>query len=301
MSGRPAQARAAVASWVRSAVAAREQVLVRTAPGSVVTDSLLPGPVTSGVGAEGDPPAGPSQQVRPLDATRLRDATGGRADALCEAFADLADQARRAGWAGLAVTGDAAALRATVADDHELWTHERDLERLTRELPLRVLCCYGSDEPRDLLAGMAGVHHRCVTDVLCCATQERDCLWLSGEIDISNADRLAAVLHAGRLAGTRCVELSAPRFCGAAGLDVLVESAAGSAPDRPLVLRNPTAGMDRVLRMVGLDGAGSRIETDADPRARGGPSADRHERPPLRHLPGVRRGGSHRHVDPYRT
>ncbi|MHA6779393.1 STAS domain-containing protein [Pseudonocardia saturnea] len=270
----PDRVRAAAAQWIRDAVAAGERVLVRSVPDGVRRPDGVRGP--TGVPGPGeadpdalaragvDPKAIRSGQVRTLDARRLRAATGGRATGLREVYSGLVEQACRAGWAGLAVTGDPAALSASVRDEHELWAHERDVDRLTRELPLRVLCCYGAGEPRDLLAGMAAVHHRCTTDVLWNATTHQGCLRLAGEIDISNADRFAAVLHAARREGTRCVEVSGLRFCGAAGLAVLVEAANGSAPGRPLVLRNPIPGLARILRLVGLDGGGARIESDGD-------------------------------------
>lgn len=78
---------------------------------------------------------------------------------------------------------------------------------------------------------------------------------VSGEIDLATAGELELPLQAALAAGCRCVivDLSALRFCGAAGLDVFARTrAAFELAGRVFTLTGPSASLTRYLSLVGL-------------------------------------------------
>src|SRR5689334_20477481 len=101
-----------VATWIAEAVNRRYKVVYKHAPGAdaeaVLTRCLPSAVVDLSVLASG--------QVQPLDTTRLRAETGGRHDELYALHLRQLGQANRQGYAGLALTGDSAAMHTITSD-----------------------------------------------------------------------------------------------------------------------------------------------------------------------------------------
>jgi len=102
--------------------------------------------------------------VQLVDTTAVRAETGGRHEALYALHLQQLRQATREGFAGLARTGDGAAMHTIARDDAELSGCERDLERLAAESGVRSLCRYPPNERAELLGDMLAVHYRDVAD-----------------------------------------------------------------------------------------------------------------------------------------
>jgi len=231
----------AVAAWVAEAVDKGEKCKHAPQAARRLRRALAGGGI--------DPEVLGSGQVELVDAASMGARCGGRHDRLGELHAELAEQAQRAGYPGLAVTGDGAAGRALTRDGCELAAHERDLERLVTRRLLRSLCRYhpATDEPA--LADMLTIHHRDVADDIWTATVTDGRLCLGGEIDASNVHRLTHVLAAGLADGVRLVDLGELRFCAVAGVRAFRGVAETLAADggelavvdvEPLLLRNFT-------------------------------------------------------------
>jgi anti-anti-sigma factor len=73
---------------------------------------------------------------------------------------------------------------------------------------------------------------------------------LVGEIDMSNAGELRRLSQE---EGDLILEMAELEFLDSTGLRGLIELARGLEPDRRLVLRNPTAGVDRLFEVTGVD------------------------------------------------
>jgi hypothetical protein len=198
-----------------------------------------------------------SGQVQLADASDLRAATGGRHEALYALHLEQLRQATREGFAGLALTGDGAAMHAIVREESELPGYERDLDRLAIEAGVPSLCRYPADEEPGLLEDMLAVHYRTVTDDVWSAEVVGDRLWLRGELDFLNADRFAPVLRAALAAGVRSVDASELVFCDVVGVRALVSATTNALPPEALPL--PVVGVDGVLaRMLTVTGARDR-------------------------------------------
>lgn len=85
---------------------------------------------------------------------------------------------------------------------------------------------------------------------------EESIVRVAGEIDAASSVELCAALAAaGSQAHRLVVDLEGVAFIDAAGIDVLVDAArAASAVGRTLVLRTPSAAVQRVLDLLSLDG-----------------------------------------------
>lgn len=202
--------------WIGFALARGEKVIYKRARGSTHSEFSLPALAGQAM-RDG--------QLEILAAEDVHVRTGGEHRALLEFHAALAEQAREQGFRRVAVTGDEAATRIITPDRAQLLAHERDLDDLAAELDMRLLCRYAvhAEQP-SLLGSLAGIHHQCIDDLLwTCRTQDGT-LVLSGEVDISNADRLDSVLRAALDEGVRTVDLSRLAFLAAAGLDALEEA-----------------------------------------------------------------------------
>src|SRR3712207_2964849 len=106
----PQRDRAVVATWISGAVGRRETVVykhARVGDAAAVLPRSLPQ-----VGL--DPALVASGQVQLADASQLRAETGGRHEALYALHLEQLREATREGFAGLALTGDGAALHAIV-------------------------------------------------------------------------------------------------------------------------------------------------------------------------------------------
>jgi anti-anti-sigma regulatory factor len=245
----PARDRSAVAAWIAEAVGRREKVLYKHAPvedAAVVLARSLP---EAGV----DPAVLTSGQVQLADTTTLRAETGGGHEALLTLHRHQLAEATRAGFAGLALTGDAAAMLTITCDEHELAGYERGLERLAGEAGVRSLCRYAADQRRALLDDMLAVHYRDVADDVWSVEVVDHRLRVRGELDFSNANRFVPVARAALGAGVRTLDASGLVFCDVAGIRALVSAADALRPDAlPLTV----TGADGVLvSMLHLTGA----------------------------------------------
>ncbi|MDT0354085.1 MEDS domain-containing protein [Pseudonocardia charpentierae] len=221
----------------------RERVVYKHAPtedaGAVLRASLPAAGVDPGVLSSG--------QVQLADTTDLRADTGGRHDALYALHLDQLRKATRDGFAGLALTGDAAAMHTITRDEAELAGYERDLERLAGEAGVRSLCRYPVEEEPGLLDDMLTVHFREVTDVLWSAEVIDGRLWVRGELDFSNVDRFVPVVRTALAAGIHTIDASAVEFCDVAVVRALVSATDALRPDElPLTL----VGVDGVLAKI---------------------------------------------------
>jgi anti-anti-sigma factor len=254
VSASPVRDRSAVAAWIAGAVGRGERVLYKHAPtedAAAVLGRSLPE-----VGL--DPAVLTSGQVQLADTTALRAQTVGRHGGLYGLHLEQLRQAIREGFAGLALTGDAAAMHTITRTDAELAGYERDLERLATEAGVRSLCRYPPGERPGLLHEMLVVHYRDVDDDGWGAELVDSCLRVHGEIDFTAADRFSVVLRAALTAGVRTVDASGLAFCDVAAVRVLVSAAEE--------LRRE----DVSLALVGIDGVLARLlaATGADQWAR---------------------------------
>ena len=207
----------AVTTWIGAALERGEKVFLRHAPAEdrrvmrLLDDSGLavrePGPVEL------------------MDAAAVGRRCRGRRVPLRELHVELADQAVRDGYTGMAMVSNAAANAVLTADRQELVGHEQDLDRLAAEGRLRALCRYHPRTEEALLPGMLALHHRDVDDDIWAASVDGGQLRLRGEIDASNADRVAHVLDAGLAEGVRVVSLAELQFCAVAGVRVFLAAA----------------------------------------------------------------------------
>jgi anti-anti-sigma factor len=242
-------------------VGRREKVFYKHAPTehpAAVLERSLP---AAGL----DPAVLTSGEVQLADTADLRAQTDGRHDALYALHLHQLGQATREGFAGLALTGDAAAMHTITRDNSELAGYERDLERLATEAGVWSLCRYPPNEQPELLGDILAVHYRNVAEDSWSVEVVDDQLRLRGDVDFTNADRFAPVLRAALTAGVRAVDASGLEFCDVAGLRALV-CAANALPRTALPL--PVAGLDgvlvRILRMTDLlDGRVLRV-TEGD-------------------------------------
>lgn len=259
----PSRDGSVVAEWIAEAVGRGEKVLYKHAPSEDAARVLARSLPTVGV----DPAVLATGQVQLADTAELQIATGGVHQALYALHEQQLDQASRQGFAGLAMTGDAAAMHSITRDEGELACYERALERLATAAGVRSLCRYALDEHPGLLDDMLTVHYREVADDVWSAEVVDQRLRIVGELDFSNAGRFTPVMHAALRSGIRTVDVSELVFCDVAGARALV-AAAHALPRvmMPLTL----TGVDGVLAttlglMGGLDPAVLRVgEREAD-------------------------------------
>jgi anti-anti-sigma factor len=250
VSASPVRDRSTVAAWIAGAVGRGERVLYKHAPtedAAAVLGRSLPE-----VGL--DPAVLTSGQVQLADTTALRAETDGRHDGLYGLHLEQLRQAIREGFAGLALTGDAAAMHTITRTDAELAGYERDLERLATEAGVRSLCRYPPGERPGLLHEMLVVHYRDVDDDGWGAELVDSCLRVHGEIDFTAADRFSVVLRAALTAGVRTVDASGLAFCDVAAVRVLVSAAEElRREDVPLALVGSDGVLARLLAATGAD------------------------------------------------
>jgi anti-anti-sigma factor len=248
----PRQDRSVVAVWIAEALGRGEKVLYKHAPtedAAAVLGRSLP---QVGLGAE----VLSSGRVELLDTAVLHADTDGRHERLYDLHREQVAHAAREGFTGLALTGDQAAMNTVTRDDTELAGYERDIERLASDSGVRSLCRYPTGERPGLLCDMLAVHHRAVEDNDWAAEMAGNRLRVRGEIDGSNADRFATVLHAAVSDGLRLVDLSGLRFCSLAGARALACAGASLAdPEHggaPLALVEVNHGLVKLLTLTGF-------------------------------------------------
>jgi anti-anti-sigma regulatory factor len=252
-----------VAVWIAEAVGRGEKVLYKHAPSEDAATSLARSLPTAGV----DPVVLATGQVQLADTTELQIETGGLHQALYALHEHQRDQASREGFAGLAMTGDAAAMHSITRDEGELAGYERALERLATVAGVHSLCRYALKEHPGLLNDMLAVHYREVADDVWSAEVVHQRLRIVGELDFSNAGRLTPVMHAALGAGIRVVDVSELVFCDVAGARAIVAAAETLSPGTtPLTLTGVDVVLATVLGLMGgLDPAVLQVsEREAD-------------------------------------
>jgi anti-anti-sigma regulatory factor len=248
----PALERSAVAAWIAEAVGRRQKVLYKHAPVEDAAAVLARSLPEVGV----DPAVLTSGQVQPADTTALRAETGGSHVALLALHRRQLGEATRAGFAGLALTGDAAAMLTITCDEHELDGYERGLERLAVEAGVPSLCRYTADQRRALLDDMLTVHYRDVADDVWSAEvavlNGDHRLHVRGELDFSNARRFVPVVRAALGAGVRTLDASELVFCDVAGIRALVSATDALPPDAlPLTVTGADGVLASMLHLTG--------------------------------------------------
>ena len=252
-----------VAAWIAEAVGRGEKALYKHAPSEDAATVLARSLPPAGV----DPAVLSSGQVQLADAAELHLETGGLHEALYALHEQQLDQAMRGGFTGLAMTGDAAAMHSITRDEGELASYERALERLVAD-ESASLCRYALDEHPGLLDDMLAVHYRGVTDDVWSAGVVDQRLRIRGELDFSNAVRLAPVMHAAVRAGVRVVDVSELLFCDVAGVRTLLAAADALPPETmPLTLTGVNEVLATMLELTGgLDPAVLQV-SERDPDA----------------------------------
>ncbi|GAA2868844.1 hypothetical protein GCM10010472_27730 [Pseudonocardia halophobica] len=194
-----------------------------------------------------------SGQVSLIEAARCHAETAGQPAALRSWHLALIEQARDAGHRGVAIVCDGTALRTITPDPAAMLEHELDLTRLAASNPLTVLCYYDtSTETPTTLQQVVGAH-TALDDIGFAARRDPEALTISGEIDISNADRFGAVLRAAIDHGTRTVEISEVRHLAAAGCHVVLDALPRlRAAGQTLVLLRPGDSVRQILDIAGL-------------------------------------------------
>ena len=77
--------------------------------------------------------------------------------------------------------------------------------------------------------------------------------WVTGEVELSTADAFAEAVAAA-IRAARAVDLAGVTFMDSSGLKALL-AAAGASNGTPLVLRNPSLAVRRLLEITIPDGA----------------------------------------------
>lgn len=245
----PRRERSAVASWIAQALGRGEKVIYKHAPtedaAAVLRRSLPEVGLDAAVLSSG--------RVELVDTTDLKAASGGRHERLYDLHLEHARDAAREGFSGVALTGNAAAMRSITRDATELSGYERDLDRLAHEFHMPSLCRYPDEEQPELLGDVLEVHFRDVEDEYWTAAVTGDRLRVRGEIDFSNADRFAAVLRAVVASGLHRVDLSEVGFCAVAGIRAILSVT--DHPPRGAAALTLEAVPAVVARLVDLTGA----------------------------------------------
>jgi len=241
-----ARGSAALVTWIAGAVDRGEKVLYELAPGES-SDSVLR---SSWAGLAQDAVA--SGQLEMLDTAGLRAECGGRADGLHDVHRSRMARARDDGWAGLAIATGGEVLTAVVQHEPSELTHDRGVTQLV-DYGMSSLCRYHPDESAALLDAMLAAHHPEFDDEIWGATLLGDRLRVRGEIDMSNAARVAPVLRGAVAVGVRAVDVAELEFCAAAGVRSLATVAdILAARGEQLAVVGAGPALRRVFALVGL-------------------------------------------------
>jgi len=237
-----------VAAWIADAVGRREKVLYKHAPSEDAAAVLARSLPTVGL----DRAILTTGQLQLADTAELRIETGGLHEALYALHERQLRQAKQQGFAGLAMTGDAAAMHSITRDEGELASYEDALERLATGPGVRSFCRYALDEHPGLLDDMLAAHFREVADEVWSAEVVDQRLQITGELDFSNAGRFTPVLRAALAAGVRVLDVSKLVFCDVAGVRALVTGATSLPPGlAPLTLTGVDGVLATMLELMG--------------------------------------------------
>jgi anti-anti-sigma factor len=169
---------------------------------------------------------------------------------------DLADAARKDGYAGVRMIGEAVTALALLGP-RGYQRLEDDFEALTLRAGTGVWCIYDPDQvSADLTCGHAQLHRDGVQSAVFRLTSTPRSVHLTGELDSTLAGIVEAALHdlLSHLPGLRLtLDISELTFCDAAGARALLTgTAAARARGVTIWLMRPTGAVSRVLALIGV-------------------------------------------------
>jgi anti-anti-sigma factor len=262
---------ATVARYVQAGLRRHEKLLYFT--DSIQPTALLAGLEAHGVDVDGRIAKG-QLRVAPAVDGYLSD---GRFDpkAMIESWVREIATARREGWAGLRVTADMAWVLRSNVDTEQLAWYEAHVSRVFADGFTTVLCQYdqrrfAAAELRQVSAahpGMipVGVDGDWEPLLRMARTTDPPGLRLSGEVDLSNREALAAMLHdaieeLGHRGAELVVDVTGLRFADTGAANLLLTAA--RAHPAGLSLTGCSAALARLLDLTdsisGAGGAGAR-------------------------------------------
>jgi anti-anti-sigma factor len=173
----------------------------------------------------------------------------------------VVDRALDGGFPAVRISGEAAAA-LTVFSAGAYQVIEQQMDRLCQTRPVSALCQYA--RPTTVGAALRTAiarHPRGVRELGFASTTSVAGLVVHGEVDADNCDVLAAVVTAAGEAarsGGRDelrLDLAAVGFCDVAACRTLAEASRGfRAGGRRVLFVDPPPMVERVMRLVGLDG-----------------------------------------------
>jgi anti-anti-sigma factor len=168
----------------------------------------------------------------------------------------LADAARKDGYAGVRMIGEAVTALALLGP-RGYQRLENDFEALTLRSRTGVWCIYDPDRvPAELTCGHAHLHRDGVQSAMFRLTSSARSAHLTGELDSTLAGIVEAALHdlLSHLPGLHLtLEISGLTFCDAAGARALLSgTAAARARGVTIWLMRPTGAVRRVLALTGV-------------------------------------------------
>ena len=168
----------------------------------------------------------------------------------------IVDRALAEGFASVRLSSEADAALTILSPDgyHKI---EWNLDRMCRTQPVSAMCQYArsktfGDAPRDAVA----IHLTGVRESEFGTFPDEHGLALRGEIDLSNADVLAAAVEVATRPEEQvvCLDLGGLEFLDAAGCRVLVTGSANFRRTGGLMLLvAPQPQVERTMRLLGLD------------------------------------------------
>jgi anti-anti-sigma factor len=171
----------------------------------------------------------------------------------------VVDRALDAGFAAVRMSAEtAAALTVLTPQTHQ--DIEQNMDRLCRTRPVSALCQYARSATVGPVLGTAVVTHpHGVREPMFASTASPSGLMLHGEVDVDNADVLAAVLGAALDTALSCgraelrLELAALGFLDVTGCRAIAQaSRVFREAGRRLLLVDPPPPVARLIGLVGL-------------------------------------------------
>jgi hypothetical protein len=170
------------------------------------------------------------------------------------AYAELTEDARRAGYSGLRVAVDVTTLVATPEQRDAFARYEHLIDRYMRHAPFAAMCAYDRAEHDEgsiaELACMHPVTNRDATLFRLHASPRKDCAAsIAGELDMSTRAPLALALDRAELQphnGELALDARHLEFIDHRDLLVLTGAANGAR----LVLRNVAPGLARLVKVM---------------------------------------------------
>lgn len=166
----------------------------------------------------------------PVEVVNLQETPGFErippAEAVVTWHARALQRARDEGFSGAAFAGVHHPWPTARSHPDRYLSCERTLDQLSLTLGVRVLCHYdGTRHTPQALAALLRLHFHTVDEPTWGACVIDHCLAVSGEIDLSNADRFNEVLEAAAQAGITILDLTEIQLLSAAAMGVLTRLA----------------------------------------------------------------------------